>query len=108
MANVDDFKDIIDEEEADDIRVTLDLDNGKVECRVLTIYSIGIQDYIALVPLNDKGEDNEAGDVYLYQYFEAEDGTPSIENITSDEEYEIALDGFEEYMDDMYFDSIDE
>ena len=57
-------------EEADDIRVTLDLDNGSVECKVITIFEADKQDYIALLPLNEDGNDNEDGDVYLYRYFE--------------------------------------
>ncbi len=106
MSDIDDFKNVIDEEEADDIRVTLNLDDGDVECRILTIYECGIQEYIVLVPLDANGEDNEAGDVYIYKYFEDENGEPSIENITDDKEYEIAEDRFEEIMDEMYFDSL--
>ena len=38
------------EEEIDNIRVTLDLDDGSVECRILTIFEADNQDYIALIP----------------------------------------------------------
>jgi len=108
MSDINDFDNIIDEEEADDIRVTLNLDDGDVECRILTIYEYGLQEYIVLVPLDENGEDNADGNVYIYKYFEDEEGNPSIENITDDTEYEIAEDRFEELMDEMYFDSIDE
>ena len=50
-------------DEADDIRVTLELDEGEVECSILTIYEAGGRDYIALMPLDKQG--NETGDVYL-------------------------------------------
>ena len=94
------------EEEIDNIRVTLDLDDGSVECRILTIFEAGNQDYIALIPLDDKGNENADGDVYLYRYFEDKEGLPSIENIDSEEEYEIAADKFDEILDDEMFDEM--
>lgn len=39
-------------DEADDIRVTLDLDNGSVECKIITIFDADHKDYIALLPLD--------------------------------------------------------
>ena len=59
-------------EEADDIRVTLDLDNGSVECKIITIFDADHKDYIALLPLDKNGNENESGEVYLYRYFEDE------------------------------------
>lgn len=94
------------EEEIDNIRVTLDLDDSSVECRILTIFEADNQDYIALIPLDDKGNENADGDVYLYRYFEDEEGLPSIENIDSEEEYEIAADKFDEILDDEMFDEM--
>ena len=93
-------------EEIDNIRVTLDLDDGSVECKILTIFEADNQDYIALIPLDDKGNENADGEVYLYRYFEDEEGLPSIENIDSEEEYEIAADKFDEILDDEMFDEI--
>ena len=49
-----------------DILVTLDLDDGtQAECEILTIFTVDEQDYIALLPLNEKGEPNEDGEVSL-------------------------------------------
>ncbi len=93
-------------DEADDIRVTLDLDNGSVECRIITIFDADHKDYIALLPLDKNGNDNESGEVYLYRYFEDEEGLPRIENIESDDEYEAAADRFDELLDDEMFDDI--
>ena len=93
-------------EEIDNIRVTLDLDDGSVECKILTIFEADNQDYIALIPLDDKGNENADGEVYLYRYFEDEEGLPSIENIDSEEEYEIAADKFDQILDDEMFDEI--
>ena len=93
-------------EEADDIRVTLELDEGEVECSILTIFEAGGRDYIALMPQDKQG--NETGDVYLYRYSEDEEGLPSIDPIESDEEYEIAADKFDEFLDDNMFDTMDD
>ena len=96
------------EEEMDDIRVTLDLDDGEVECRILTIFDMGDQDYIALMPLDEKGNDNANGDVYIYRYFEDEKGLPSVEFIEDTEEYEAVADRFDELLDEELFDSMDD
>lgn len=85
--------------------VTLTLDDDEVvECAVLTIYEANGKDYIALLPLNEKGE-SESGDVYLYRYTE-ENGEPSLENIEDDDEYEIAADAFDEWMDEQDFEEM--
>ena len=69
-------------EEVMTVTLTLD-DDSVVECEVITIYEANGKDYIALLPLNEKGE-SESGDVYLYRYTE-ENGEPSLENIEDDE-----------------------
>ena len=47
----------------ENLTVTLTLDNDEVlECAVLTIFSAGDRQYIALLPLED-AEDTEEGDV---------------------------------------------
>ena len=93
-------------DEIEDIRVTLDLDNGSVECKILTIFDVDKQDYIALLPLDKNGNEPENGDVYLYRYFEDEEGLPRIENIESDDEYEAAADRFDEILDDELYDEL--
>lgn len=88
------------------ITVTLTLDNDEVvECAVLTTYTAGTQEYIALLPLDDEGEP-DGSDVYLYRYSE-ENGEPVLENIHDDEEYEIAADAFDEWMDEQEFEDLD-
>ena len=55
------------EQQNEEITVTLTLDNDEVlECAVLTIYEAGGRQYIALLPLDENGE--EEGDVYIYRY----------------------------------------
>ena len=47
----------------DEMYVTLSLDDGDVECVVITIFTAGDRDYIALLPTEEiAGED---GEVYL-------------------------------------------
>jgi uncharacterized protein YrzB (UPF0473 family) len=95
------------EDEIDNIRVTLDLDDGEVECRILAIFEAAKKNYIALLPLDKDGNDNPDGDVYLYRYYEDEEGLPSVEYIDDEEEYEAAADRFDELMDEELFDSMD-
>ena len=84
------------------VTVTLTLDNDEVvECAVLTVYTANDKEYIALLPLNEEGE-SEDGDVYLYRYEEV-DGEPTLSNIEDDDEYEVAADAFEEWMDEPEF-----
>ena len=79
-------------------------DDTEVECVVLTIFTAGERDYIALLPM--EGEDSEEGEVYLYRYSETEDGTPVLDNIEDDDEYEIVADAFDEMLDDQEYDEL--
>lgn len=89
----------------DHATVTLNLDDGTtVECAVLTIYEAAGREYIALLPLNEKGE-NEDGEVYLYRFSE-ENGEPTLDNIEDDDEYEAASDGFDQWLDDQEYDDL--
>lgn len=88
--------------------VELTLDNDEVvECAILTLFEAGENQYIALLPLNEDGE-TEEGDVYLYRYIENTDGDPELQNIEDDDEYEIAADAFDEWMDTQEFEELDE
>lgn len=89
-----------------DATVTLTLDDDTtVECAVLTIYEAGDKEYIALLPLDENGE-NEEGEVFLYRYSETKDGQPELENIEDDTEYETAADAFDELLDKAEYDEI--
>lgn len=93
----------------EDLRVTLNMDDGNdVECRILTIFDIGTQDYIALLPLDADGNDNEDGEVFIYRYAEDADGNPSLDNIESDEEYEAVSDRFDELLDEELYDEMED
>ena len=89
----------------EEVTVTLTLDNDEeVECAVLTIYEVDGKEYIALLPLDEDG-DNEEGEVYIYRYKEV-DGEPTLENIESDDEYEAAADAFDEWLDEQDFEDM--
>ena len=81
-------------EEQEEMTVTLTLeDDSELECIVLTIFQAGDKDYIALLPM--ESQDTEEGEVFLYRYSETEDGTPNLENIEDDDEYEMVADAFD-------------
>ena len=88
-----------------DILVTLELDDGsELECQILTIFEADEQDYIALVPVDEADQDE--CEVIFYRYFEDEDGTPSLENIDDDDEFEMVTDCFDEILDDQEYENM--
>ena len=92
-------------EEQEEMTVTLTLeDDTELECIVLTIFQAGDRDYIALLPM--EGQEAEEGEVFLYRYSETEDGTPVLDNIMDDDEYEIVADAFDEMLDDQEYDEL--
>lgn len=97
------------EDASEEMTVDLDLDDGThVSCAVVTILTVSKQDYIVLLPLNEKGE-NENGEVWFYRYFEDEkdpDKEPLLEYIDDDDEYEAVGDAFDEYLDTVEFDEM--
>ena len=91
-----------------DMQVTLSLDDGsEVECAILTIFELEEQNYIALLPLDEDGNENEEGEVFIYRYFEDEEGNPSLENIEDAEEYEAVADRFDELLDEAAYEDMD-
>ena len=89
-----------------DILVTLELDDGtQTECEILTIFTVGERDYIALLPQDEHGEESE---VYIYRYAEDADGNPSLDNISDDEEYGAVSDRFDELLDEAEFNEMED
>ena len=92
----------------ENLTVTLTLDNDEVlECAVLTIFSAGDRQYIALLPLED-AEDTEEGDVFIYRFEEDENGEPTLDNIEDGDEYELAADAFDEWLDEQDFEELED
>lgn len=74
------------------ISLTLE-DDTEVECAILTIFPVEKKEYIALLPLDENGQ-NTDGEVYLYAFARTEQGDPMLSNIEDDSEYEAAAKAF--------------
>ena len=73
--------------ENESLTVTLTLENNEeLECAVLNIFEADEKEYIALLPLDENG-DNTDGQIYLYRFIDnGEEEEPGLENIEEDEE----------------------
>ncbi len=95
--------------DAEEMTVDLDLEDGtSVTCAVVTILTVDGRDYIALLPLDENG-DNTEGEVWFYRYSEnPEDPNeePELAYIDDDDEYEAVADAFDEYLDAAEFDEL--
>mgnify|MGYP000569141922 FL=1 len=83
--------------------VTLSLDGDiECECAIIRIFPAGNNTYIALLPI----EDEENDEVYLYRFTQQDNEEPLLENIETDEEYEIVSKAFEEELEAMEMEAI--
>lgn len=93
----------------EEMTVELELEDGQmVNCAIITILTVDKQDYIALLPLDEDGN-NDDGEVWFYRYAEDENepnAEPSLSYIDDDDEYENVADAFDEYLDNVEFDEI--
>jgi len=104
MADKNKKEEIQDEE----MYVEIELDEGTVKCSIVTIFEVEGKDYIALLPLDENGENND-GEVWIYGYKEDENDPnvePELIYIEDEEEYEKASDAFDEFLDEQEFDEI--
>ena len=86
-------------QDLDQPTVTLTLDDDtEVECAILTIFPVDAQEYIALLPLDENGQ-NQNGEVYLYRFSRTEKGDPMLANIDDDAEYQAAATAFDIVLD---------
>lgn len=93
----------------EEMTVELELDDGQiVNCAIITILTVDKKDYIALLPLDENGN-NDDGEVWFYQYEEDEanpEAEPKLTYIDDDEEYDNVADAFDEYLDNVEFDEL--
>ena len=93
----------------DEMTVELELDDGQiVNCAIITILTVDKKDYIALLQLDENGN-NEDGEVWFYQYEEDEnnpEAEPKLTYIEDEEEYDNVADAFDEYLDNVEFDEL--
>ena len=96
---------LMEEESLDTVTLTLE-DDTEVECAILAIFPADENQYIALMPLDEDGE-QKGEDIYLYRFIDnGDDEEPDLENIDDDEEFEIASDAFDELLDNWEFDEM--
>ena len=82
-------------------------DDTEVECAILTIFPVDAKEYIALLPLDENG-DNTDGQIYLYRFIDnGEEEEPGLENIEEDEEFDRVSAIFNEWLDTQDFGDID-
>ena len=72
-------------------------DGGTLVCDVLTIFAIGEQEYIVLAPQ----EEVEGGNVLFFRISEDEEGSIVLDNIPTDEEFDLVAQTFEEHADEL-------
>ena len=94
--------------ENESLTVTLTLENNEeLECAVLNIFEAEEKEYIALLPLDENG-DNTDGQIYLYRFIDnGEEEEPGLENIEEDEEFDRVSAIFNECLDTQDFGDID-
>ena len=94
--------------ENESLTVTLTLENNEeLECAVLNIFEADEKEYIALLPLDENG-DNTDGQIYLYRFIDnGEEEEPGLENIEEDEEFDSVSAIFNEWLDTQDFGDID-
>ena len=81
--------------------------NEELECAVLNIFEADEKEYIALLPLDENG-DNTDGQIYLYRFIDnGEEEEPGLENIEEDEEFDRVSAVFNEWLDTQDFGDID-
>lgn len=94
--------------ENESLTVTLTLENNEeLVCAVLNIFEADEKEYIALLPLDENG-DNTDGQIYLYRFIDnGEEEEPGLENIEEDEEFDRVSAIFNEWLDTQDFGDID-
>lgn len=94
--------------ENESLTVTLTLENNEeLECAVLNIFEAEEKEYIALLPLDENG-DNTDGQIYLYRFIDnGEEEEPGLENIEEDEQFDRVSAIFNEWLDTQDFGDID-
>lgn len=91
--------------EIDTVTLTFE-DDQEIECGVVTILNMQEKEYIVLSPLDEEGEFTD--DIWIYRLIPGatDEDEPEILYISDDEEYEQAVDKFDEWLDTCEFEEI--
>ncbi|GEM_PF-1755767 len=88
----------------EDLTITLSLEDGDIECEVITTLEAGENSYIVVTPVDGMYRGEEV-DYWIYRYH-VEDDEPVLESIMSDQEYEDVMDAYEEFLDTLDFEAL--
>lgn len=95
----------------EDMTVDIELEDGtQATCEVVTVLDVDGKDYIVLLPAG-QDENTEDLDVWFYELKENpddENAEPELIYIEDDEVYEAVVDKFDEYLDTLEFEELDE
>ena len=93
----------------EEMTVSLNIDGEDITCSIVTVFDgPNGKEYIALLPLDENGENND-GEVWIYGYKENPkdpNEEPELIYIEDEEEYELASDAFDEFLDNVEFDEM--
>ncbi|MCI5623795.1 MULTISPECIES: DUF1292 domain-containing protein [Anaerostipes] len=81
----------------------LELEDGSIlDCAVISLFEVDGQDYIALVSIEDLESDEEESALLIYRYITSPDDEDSfsLDNIDSDEEYQMVTDALDAILDE--------
>ncbi len=94
-------------ENGEQTTVDIELDGGKVvTCAIMIVLTVESKDYIVLLPLDEKGQNND-GNVWFYEFIQkSPDAEPELGYISDDAEYEAVAEAFDLYLDDAEFDEL--
>lgn len=94
-------EDMIVEEETPVLHLELE-DGSEVDCAVISLFEAEGQEYIALISTEDLESDEEEGALLLYRYNEDPEDEDSftLDNIETDEEYEMVTSILDEILED--------
>lgn len=96
---------------SDEVTVELEMEDGSiVTCAVVTMLQVSGNDYIVLLPVDENGE-NEDGEVWFYGYMEDPNdpnAEPELIFIEDEDEYEMVAEAFDEFLDEMEFEDMED
>ncbi len=70
--------------------ITLEFEDGvEIECEIVGVFEAEGKEYIALVAVDSM--DEEESEVFIYRYKELNDDEFTMDDITDDAEYEMAV-----------------
>ncbi len=87
--------------------ITLQLEDGDVDCAIVATFPVNGKDYIALLPTEPYG-DFEEGEVFLYGYEVIDEEEIELIDIEDEDEYEAVADAFDQLLDEEEFNEADE